>query len=51
MVDVSEVASLAVFLASPQAAAITGQAVNICGDRPPAQAAEIGCLTPPVIPK
>jgi len=31
MVDVSEVASLAVFLASPQAAAITGQAVNICG--------------------
>jgi ketoreductase len=31
MVAASEVADLAVFLASPQAAGITGQAVNICG--------------------
>lgn len=31
MVEASEVADLAVFLASPQAAGITGQAVNICG--------------------
>jgi 3-hydroxybutyrate dehydrogenase len=31
MVDASEVANLALFLASPQAAGITGQAVNICG--------------------
>ena len=31
MVDASEVADLALFLASPQAAGITGQAVNICG--------------------
>jgi meso-butanediol dehydrogenase/(S,S)-butanediol dehydrogenase/diacetyl reductase len=31
MVEPSEVAALAVFLASPAAAAITGQALNICG--------------------
>ncbi|MEK6693771.1 MAG: SDR family NAD(P)-dependent oxidoreductase [Nitrospirota bacterium] len=31
MVDASEVAELALFLASPRAAGITGQAVNICG--------------------
>ena len=31
MVDASEVADLALFLASPKAAGITGQAVNICG--------------------
>jgi len=31
MVEASEVADLAVFLASPQTAGITGQAVNICG--------------------
>jgi 3-hydroxybutyrate dehydrogenase len=31
MVEASEVADLAVFLASPQAAGITGEAVNICG--------------------
>jgi 3-hydroxybutyrate dehydrogenase len=31
MVEASEVATLAVYLASPAAAGITGQAVNICG--------------------
>ncbi len=31
MVEASEVADLALFLASPHAAGITGQAVNICG--------------------
>lgn len=31
MVDAAEVADLALFLASPHAAGITGQAVNICG--------------------
>ena len=31
MVDTTEVADLAIFLASPRAAGITGQAVNICG--------------------
>jgi NAD(P)-dependent dehydrogenase (short-subunit alcohol dehydrogenase family) len=31
MVEASEVADLAVYLASPAAAGITGQAINICG--------------------
>jgi enoyl-[acyl-carrier-protein] reductase (NADH) len=31
MVEAEEVGNLAVYLASPQAGGITGQAVNICG--------------------